>query len=311
MQTKVLADRRKRPGTIARFIAMILVLVVVLSTGALIVGDWYRSTILSVDWYRPAIKNQSFQKVVCDSVMNEIAKEIDQSGIFSPILTQALEKVLTNERIDAFLDIYLVSFVEFLNNRSVSPLPADSAKILSDAFLSYVHDASQELGVPFPAFVEQQIVNIAIRIGGIAEKNIDNFTKESFVQLALLEKYHRILLWISQSIGKMILALSAGLCLLLLLYFKQIDRFFSHALLGVWLAGAVIGLPLLAVPVSSLSAYLEKTPPAIKPFIENLMTLAADHLKMISLTVLAAATLALVVLFVVRLLMFKKSAQIN
>ena len=188
MQTKVLVDRRERPGTITRFIAVILVLIVALSTGALIVGDWYRSTILSSDWYRPVIKNQAFQNVVRDSIMNEIAKENDQSGIFSPILTQVLEKVMTNERIDAFLDIYLVSFVEFLNNHSVSPLPANSAQIFSDAFLSYAHDTIQELGVPFPASVEQQIVNIEVRIGGIAEKSIDNFTKESFVQLALLEK---------------------------------------------------------------------------------------------------------------------------
>ncbi len=293
-------DPRSRPSPLARFVALILVLVVFLSTVSLIVGDWYRQTILSVDWYRPIIESESFQDVVRDSIMNEVSKEIGQTGIFAALLTQAMDRVLTNDRIETFLETYLVHLVDYLNGRTNTPMPADASELFRTAFLSLAEEASHTLGVPLPSSVETQIAQIADQIGQAAEANIDLFTQESFAKLAAMEKYHRTMLWISQSTGLITLILGLSLLLLLLLFARRLLTFFFYALIGVWLTGAAIALPLLAFPAAQLGRAFIDAPSALQPILESLVTLAVDQLKTTGLIVMAGATVVLIVLLLIR-----------
>lgn len=291
--------RGQTPGFWVRLLATILVLVIAGSVIGLIIGSWYRSTILSVDWYRPVIHDPALVTSLRTAILDEAIREVDKMGLLAPVVSPALPQVITNERVEAFMNTYLESFVRYLNDPSRSPLPDNAADLFQSAFLTAARDIARKLGLTLPASAELQIGQMGARFGTLAASQIDSFRQENFDQLAMLDRYHRMLLTVSGMKQAFMIALAAALLLLFLLFFRQLIRFFTHSAFGVWLAGAVISLPLLVIDWLDPVSRLPIPSPVVKTAVVSLSNSAIDHLKQSSLTLFGIASMVLLLVLVV------------
>lgn len=291
--------RGQTPGFWVRLLATILVLVIAGSVIGLIIGSWYRSTILSVDWYRPVIHDPALVTSLRTAILDEAIREVDKMGLLAPVVSPVLPQVITNERVEAFMNTYLESFVRYLNDPSRSPLPDNAADLFQSAFLTAARDIARKLGLTLPASAELQIGQMGARFGTLAASQIDSFRQENFDQLAMLDRYHRMLLTVSGMKQAFMIALAAALLLLFLLFFRQLIRFFTHSAFGVWLAGAVISLPLLVIDWLDPVSRLPIPSPVVKTAVVSLSNSAIDHLKQSSLTLFGIASMVLLLVLVV------------
>ncbi len=286
-------------GFWVRLLAVILVLIIAVSVIGLIIGGWYRSTILSVDWYRPFIHDPTLVDSLRTAILDEATREVDKMGLLAPIVAPALPQVITNERVEAFMNAYLESFVQYLNDPGRSPLPDNATDLFQSAFLTAARDIARKLGLTLPASAEQQIGQLGARFGTLAAQQIDSFRQENFDQLAALDRYHRILLAVSGMKLTFMIALSAALLLLFLLFFRQLIRFFTHSAFGFWLAGAAISLPLLVIAWLDPVASMPIPSPVVKTAVVSLSSSAIDQLKQSSLTLFGIASAVLLIVLVV------------
>ena len=286
-------------GLLVRLLAILLVLVVSGSVIGLMIGGWYRSTILSVDWYRPVIQDPALVDSLRTAILGEVTREVDKMGFLAPIVKPALPQVITEERIAAFMNAYLESFVRYLNDPGRSPLPENATDLFQSAFLAVAKDFAGKLGLTLPASAEQQIAQMGARFGALAAQQIDSFRQENFDQLAALDRYHRMLLAVSDMKQIFTFTLAASLLLLFILFIKRLIRFFTHAAFGVWLAGAAISLPLLAIGWLDPVAGIPISSPVIKTAVVSLSHSAVDRLKQSSLTLFGIASVVLLLVLVV------------
>lgn len=291
--------RGQTPGIWVRLLAIVLVLVIGGSVIGLIIGSWYRSTILSVDWYRPVIHDQALVGSLRTAILDEATREVDKMGLLAPVVAPALPQVITNERVESFMNAYLESFVHYLNDPSRSPLPNNAADLFQSAFLTAARDIARKLGLTLPASAEQQIGQMGARFGTLAAQQIDTFRQENFDQLAMLDRYHRMLLTVSGMKQPFMIALASALLLLFLLFIRRLIRFFTHTAFGVWLAGAAISLPLLVIDWMDPVARMPIPSPVVKTAVVSLSNSAIDQLKQSSLTLFGIASMVLLLVLVV------------
>lgn len=289
---------------LTRIAAVLLVLVVVLSSLALLIGMWSSKTVFSAEWYRPIIEKESFLTGVRTAVIDDLTVQAKQFSSPLPFLTQSMTSVITqtvtNERIQAFLNTYLDQFVKYMNYSASTPVPKNVTDLFSVPFLAAARELVGKFGLTLTAAQEQQIQQLAAGAAQVAQKHLEILSQDNFEKLAVFVRYHRLLYTISQQMTLAAVVLAVAAMLLLLLFLRHPIRFLIHVTVGIWLASLVITVPLVIVDLLGLAESVAISPLYIKVAVDELLTRAVASLKQPSLTILAVTSVALLILIIVQ-----------
>lgn len=282
------------PNILTRIVAMLLVLVIMVSSVALIISFCLRSTFFSPEWYFPIIADQTFLTNVRATITNELAVKVAPYGIPPSVVGQ----IVTNDQVYSFLSKYIDDFVAYLDYRAERPVPGDMAELFSVPLMAYVRDLSLKLGITLSADQQMQLQQMITNVVRSSQARLGLFEQINTLDSAKIEQYHQLLYSVKQLFMPSIWALAVTILLLFLLFLRNFYRFLKHAMLGFWLAGAALFGSMTVFNWLELTRNIPINQPYFKAAVEQLLTNAADSLRQASLVVLIAATVVLVVAWI-------------